>query len=886
MFRKKYDGRYAGKNNDNIVINKKISFKIEDRKVENFASVEKNVIPAQNGITEKIVETKIPINVEHEKNYYVSHSAADYLSFVIDFIKSYSIPIIIVSIVSIILFTGFLIVSYNKVKSLASYRPDTITRIFDKNGKLISELFQQKREVVAFDKIPQDLVNAFVAMEDNEFYDHHGINPKGIVRAFFVNIISGKIKQGGSTITQQLAKIMLTSGKRNIFRKINEAFIALMIEKIYTKDEILLMYLNQLFMGHGTYGVQSAAKFYFSKNVWELNKAECALLSTLPSAPNIYSPIKNPKISMGLHRIALSRMVDLGFLSIADAEKVYLDYWPKYLQIINEIPPSTNTWTKRIDYAPWVTETIRRQIVKKYGEDMVYNKGLKVYTTIDIDKQTMAQQMLTDKLNEQSKISSQLSFTNSDFIIDNYYDTISLVSYMFDIHNFSKKGSIEAKKFNENFKQDFLDTFEFLNYMYGTNAIDNMLNEYKLAFLEILENENVEGALVTIDHNNGYIEAMVGGSDFTTTNQLNRVTQSMRQAGSSIKPLLYAAAIESKKFTAATGVLDAPVLYLDFEGGSWTPENYEEGYSGFVRLRKALAKSINVISVRIAETIGVDTVISYYAKFYNLTEAEAKQRIPRNFSIAIGTMEVTPLEQTRAYAIIANGGKAVVPYFIRYIVDYNGVEMENPEKDILKKIEKMKQDNTYQIIQPETAEVMISLLKTVVDAGTGGSARIGRSVAGKTGTTNNWKDAWFVGFTPEYTTGIWMGYDAQGRTLGKGQTGGSIVAPLWGKYMRYILRNTPSSDFPKYADLITANVCEITGKKPSANCIGVVSEVFIPGTLPEEECAICSGTGSIQIKNMPDNNVVQDQKSDISDTIQNMKPDKNILDDINKDLIK
>jgi penicillin-binding protein 1A len=772
-----------------------------------------------------------------------------------------------------IAFLFILISDFYRVRSLATFQPSITTKIYDKNGRLISELFREKREVVKLKRIPGDLVNAFIAIEDNEFYEHIGINMKGIVRAFFINVFSGRIRQGGSTITQQLAKILLTSRERNIYRKIKEAFIALMIEMFYSKQEILELYLNEIFLGHGTYGIESASRFYFDKHVWQLNLAECALLATLPSAPNRLSPIRHPKVSMERHKIVLAKMVEMGFISIPEAEQAYLNFWPEYLSYINELPPTMNTWSARVNKAPWITEFVRRKLVKRYGEEMVYHKGLLVYTTFDLDKQLVAQKVLKRALEERTKISKSLSFKNIDLIVDNYSGTVELFSLMFDIRDFLKTGSRRLNRINDYLQRNVVEELEGLNYLVGFSNIDDR---------DLLQ---VEGCLVSIDHRNGYIEALVGGSEFSSINQLNRVMQSRRQPGSAIKPLLYSAAIESGVFTPATAILDSPVVFLDNEGGDWIPENYEGEYYGLVRLRRALAMSINVISIRIAETLGIDIVMKYLAKLLKLDGEEARERIPRNFSIALGSIEVSPLELARAYAIIANGGKDVIPFGIRYVKDRNGKILENKEGDIREYLEKREQDGSIYVLKPTTAQIMISLLQTVISAGTGRAASIGRPAGGKTGTTNNWKDAWFVGFVPQLTTCIWVGYDKLGLSLGIGQSGGAVVAPIWSQYMRAALSGERVLGFPGYASLVRQEVCSHSGLLPSPSCRNVIDEYFVPGTVPETHCEICRDMQyDFEVMNRgPSENISQDQKRSIIRSVR--KKENSIIKNVGNDLL-
>ncbi|MBN1533977.1 MAG: PBP1A family penicillin-binding protein [Spirochaetes bacterium] len=803
------------------------------------------------------------------------------------FVREYRAVSIGIGVGIIIALGIILAMDIYKVRALANFRPDVTTKIYDQHGVLVAELFKQKREVVPLNRIPPNLVKAFVSIEDEDFYDHHGVSIKGIVRAFFINIFSGRVRQGGSTITQQLAKILLTSGSRNIFRKIKEAVIALMIEICYTKDEIMSMYLNQIFLGHGAYGVESASRFYFNKHVWNLNLAECALLASLPSAPNRFSPIRHPKTSINRHKIVLARMVELGYVRPREAEKAYLDFWPRYLHQISDVPPTATAWSNRTDRTPWFTEYIRRSLVDKYGEEMVYEKGLLVYTTMDLEKQLAAQRILKSRLRNQTTNSSRLAFRNSDYIIDNYQDDVIFYSLLFGIPEFQKRGSRFDERINDEFQSELLTELDLLNFVGGIDSISSFLDEYRVKYFEDQDFQQVEGCIVSINHTNGYIEAMVGGSEFSSINQLNRIFQARRQPGSAIKPLLYTAAIESGEFTAATAVLDSPVIYLDNEGGDWTPENYEGEFQGFLRLRRALALSINIVSVRLADALGIDTVMRYYSRLLGFDRATARARIPRNFSIALGSIDVTPFELTRAYAIIANGGKDVIPFAIRYVRDRDGHTLENQEEEIRRQIESRTRDGTIQIIRPETAQMMISLLRSVIAAGTGGAANPGRPAGGKTGTTNSWRDAWFVGFTPELTTGVWVGYDRLGLTLGLGQSGGAVAAPIWGEYMRAALADTPVHEFPVYAGLIEHDVCAKSGLLPSSNCRDVISETFIPGTVPTRTCDLCAKmvNNVVLAEKGPGENISQKQKRSIISNIRRGAEDS-AIDVIGDDLLR
>jgi penicillin-binding protein 1A len=784
-----------------------------------------------------------------------------------------------ISIASVII----IVIDFQKVKSLSSFKPNVTTKIYDKNGILISELFSQKREVVSYKKMPKHLTQALIAIEDNEFYEHPGINVKGITRAFFVNILAGRIRQGGSTITQQLAKILLTSRKRNIIRKAKEAVIALMIEANYSKDEIMELYLNQIFLGHGTYGVQAASKYYFGKNVWDLSIAESAILASLPSAPNRFSPIRHPKRSMTRHKIVLAKMVEMGFITIPQAEEAYSQFWPEYLEHISHISPTMTTWSNRIDRAPWFTEFIRRKLIKKYGRETVYEKGLLVYTTLDVQKQEAGQKALFEALKKQTVKSSRLIFNNEDLFAKRFSQEVELLSYLFDLSSFTRTGSRQNEKISNYVRNNVVEELEGLSYIAGIAPVNSFIDRFKKSYSDDRELQQVEGAIITLNHQTGGIEAMIGGSHFSSINQLNRVVQMRRQPGSSIKPLLYASAFNNKSMTPATTLLDSPAVYLDHEGGEWLPENYEGEYYGMVRLRKALAMSINVISIRIAEKLGVDYVKNFYQRMLDIPH----ERIPRNYSIALGSVEVSPLELVRAYSIIANGGKDVIPYSIRYIKNREGKIIENREKEVAAILKKKAKDGTLYVIKPETAQLMVSMLRTVMSGGTGARARPGRPAGGKTGTTNNWKDAWFVGFTPRYATALWMGYDKLGLSLGIGQSAGVIAAPVWGEYMRNALKGTSVIPFPPYSKLIQQEVCSRTGLLPSPECQDKMMEYFIPGTVPVKMCEECKNIDFNHrlAKRGPRKNIVKEQKKSVTKKFRNDSTD-DILGDINDDLLK
>ncbi len=786
-------------------------------------------------------------------------------------------------------FVVIIVIDFFKVRSIANYSPNVTTKIYDQRGELVAELFRQKREVVPLTKVPRDLVNAFIAIEDNEFYDHFGINVKGIVRAFFINVFSGRIRQGGSTITQQLSKILLTSRARSIYRKVKEAIIALMMEMHYSKDEILSLYLNQIFLGHGTYGVESAARFYFQKHVWELNLAECSLLAAMPSAPNRYSPIRHPERAMERHKVVLAKMVEMGFITIPQAEQAFTQFWPEYYAYISSLPPTHNAWSARLDRAPWFTEYVRRILIKKYGEEAVYEQGLSVYTTMDLKKQLAAQEVMAEATRQQTSVSSRLAYQSDEYFIEQFTDPAEMFSLLLDINPFQKTGSLENRTMSRHIQEKMLEEIDLLNFLVGFSNVGQLLDDFRKKYSDEREYQNVEGCLVSINQHTGFIEALVGGSEFTTINQLNRVIQSRRQPGSAIKPLLYAAAMETGTYSPATMMLDSPIIFIDREGTDWIPENYNNEFQGLMTLRTALEHSINVVSVRLAEALGIDHVLRYFNRLLNFNEREDRGRIPRNFSIAIGSFDVSPMELTRAYAIIANGGNNVIPFAIRQVKDRDGKVLEDGEAEVRKQLAEMEKKGNLRLLKPETAQVMISMLRSVIQKGTARAAGIGRPVAGKTGSTNNWRDAWFVGFTPQLTTCVWFGYDAQGLSLGIGQAAAGVAAPVWSRYMKRALAGEPVMDFPVYAGLQESVVCAKSGLLPTPSCKSTITEVFPAGTVPSKNCDICPAIEqNIDLTDTaPDANISEIQRAAIlKDLKKKKKSGSSVLEGIGNELLR
>jgi penicillin-binding protein 1A len=582
------------------------------------------------------------------------------------------------------------------IENLKNYKPATITKIFSEDGEIISELFTEKREVVSLDRIPQNLVQAFVAGEDARFFQHKGLDYVAILRAFLRNIFSGDIVQGGSTITQQVVKSILLSPEKSFTRKIREALLAFKIEKYLSKDEILFLYLNQIYLGHGAYGVATAAETYFAKSIEELNLAECALLAGLPQAPSKYSPYHHPEQAKRRQTYILNRMAEEGFISQNEVKEVL----QTPLRIRSNQP-------SLVEKAPYFVEHVRRYIEEKYGKDALLRNGLQVYTTVDIDFQKVAEEAVGAGLKE-----------------------------------------IEKRQ----------------KYLFSGTPL------------------SVEGALVCFDLETGYVKAIVGGRDFRKS-QFNRATQARRQTGSAFKPIVYASALD-KGYTPASIIVDSPVIF-EWGDKKWKPKNFERTFLGPTTLRNAIAHSVNIVTVKIAQDVGIEYIKDYARKL------GISFPLQNDLSMALGSSGISLYELTKTYALFANQGSAFHPIFIKKILDRDGNLLEE-NSPLFYSEESLR---TEPILNPQTAYIMTNLLEGVVRNGTGWRAKaLGRPVAAKTGTTDQFLDAWFIGYTPEFITGIWVGFDEE-RSLGENETGSRAASPIWVAFMSRILKDRPVKNF-------------------------------------------------------------------------------------------
>jgi penicillin-binding protein 1A len=626
---------------------------------------------------------------------------------------------------------------------------------------------------------------------------------------------------------------MLLTPEKKFSRKIKEFILAKRMEERLTKDEILYLYLNQIYLGGGAYGVQAAAETYFGKNVEQLNLAEMSMLAGLPKAPNTYSPIKHLEKARERQAYVLERMTKEGYITPAEADHA------RSTQIVLQPMKKVNN-----DQSAYFLEHLRIQLEQKYGEDQLYKGGLKIYTTMNAGMQRAAYDSLRKGLKEVDKRqgfrgpAKYLGETEVDAYCSKVEDTIDSVllktgeTYQGVVVGFhpekgealvrvgERKGVLTRKGMgwagkltmtNRYGKPEKANKGLTLGSVIEVSVVSPELNKEGAQFA-LDQTPEVQAALVAIDPRSGGVKAMVGGYDFKKS-QFNRVMQAKRNAGSAFKPIIYAAALD-KGLTPATVIEDAPVEYPDGSGGTWKPQNYDHEFRGPVTMREALTYSINIVSVKIMEQIGAPYTAEY-AKRLGFTSP-----IPANLALALGAASVSPFELTSAYTVFANNGVLTPQYFVTKVTDTDGTVLEETAPPV-----------PVPVIPPETAYVITNLMQSVVASGTGYRASIGRPVAGKTGTTNGSKDAWFVGYIPQLVTGVWVGYD-QERSLGGGGTGGQAAAPIWGDFMQKAVISLPAEDFtaPENVSFVLMN--PRTGNLAKEGAPGAVMECFIKGTEP------------------------------------------------------
>jgi penicillin-binding protein, 1A family len=765
------------------------------------------------------------------------------------------------------------------VAELKEVRLQTPMQVYSSDGEMIAQFGEIRRIPLQLEEIPQPLINAFLATEDQRFYDHFGIDPIGVARAFALLISTGEIQGGGSTITQQLARNFYLSFEQTWTRKIKEAFISLRMEKELTKDEILELYLNKITFGHRAHGVGAAAQVYYGKDVQDLTLAQMAMIAGLPKAPSTMNPISNPERARERRATVLGRMLAENFIS----ENQYRDALAE--------PIETRLHGAEVTMsAPYLAEMVRADMVARYGEDAAYNSGFKVYTTVNAKQQRAAQRAVQlnlhgyderhgyrgaeqilwqpdeeawefDAIREFLRSQEAIGLTVPAVVLSVAEKSAQVLTASGEPRELPWSGLAWARAYMHADRQGPAPQAA-TDILAPGQLVRIRATEQGLRLAQVPE---PSGAIISLRPQDGSIAAAVGGYSFAVS-QYNRAIQAKRQAGSNIKPFIYSAALENG-FTLATLVNDAPINQWNPGSGiAWRPRNSPDVYEGPIRVRQGLAKSKNVVSVRLMRAMGIDTTVEYLTRF-----GFAIDELPRNESLSLGSASMTPLEVARGYAVFANGGYLVNPYFIERIVDNNDevVYSARPavacvlceeERDVVQAPQVISEQNAYLITEAMNSAVWgggswqhrtgwngtawrIQRSKPIVDLA-------GRNIVGKTGTTNDVKDTWFSGFVSGLVTTAWVGFDNLERALGSTtmnenldsseqpisgtEAGAKTALPMWIDYMETALEDATIEPFQVPPGLVMARIDLATGKLSRKNDYTTRFEYFLPGTAPTE----------------------------------------------------
>ena len=737
---------------------------------------------------------------------------------------------------------GYLLKDLPPITGLHEYQPSLVTRVYSADKQVIGQFFVERRILVPLAKIPRHLVNALVAIEDSRFFEHRGLDFVGIARAAITNLASGKIRQGASTITQQLARSLFLSPKRDFERKAKEALLALKMEQILGKEQILELYLNQIYFGHGAYGVQAAAQTYYGKDVGQLTLAEAAYLAGLPKGPADYSPYYHPEASKKRQATVLRRMVEERFITTAEAEGATAE----------DVPFRRQT---RDEPAPYFVEHIRQRLMATYGEAMVYKGGLQVYTTLSLPEQQVATAVLQEGLRQLDKrqgyrgplrrgvspdefstkrvssgasadaplrpgeiIEAVVAKVGKDeltVLARGLTGRIAAGDLMWARRRLKGPDPIKhvkdtgAKTPGELFKVG--DVIEV--------SLKKMVGDVAQMTLE--QTPLVEGALLSLDPRTGAVRAMIGGYDFLRS-EYNRATSARRQPGSAFKPMIYAAAI-NQGLSPGTPIVDSGVVYNENDPDLvWRPENYDQQFFGLSTLRESLVHSRNAATVRLLEKISIPPVLDLAR---NLGIASP---LANDLTLALGSSGVTLQELTAAYGTFFNQGIRLEPYTIESVLDANDKVLETHVPD------------PRAVMTKESAYLITNMMEDVIQRGTAQAAKdMGRPLAGKTGTTNDFTDAWFVGGAPNLVTGVWVGFD-EIRTLGDRETGSRAALPIWMNYMTLALESLPVVPFTMPDGIVEVTIDPATGLLAPEGLDQAIVEVYLKGTEPTKHAEMKS----------------------------------------------
>lgn len=735
------------------------------------------------------------------------------------------------------------------------------TRLLDINGEVITQFASdENREIISFTQLPPQMLNALITREDRVFYEHNGFRLKAIIRAF-VGVFTGKSLGGGSTLTQQIAGTLYCDRtEKSLTRKLKELWWAIQMERRWSKNEILELYLNKIYFGGGTYGVNAASKYYFGHDATEITPAEAAILVVQLSNPAYYNPFDYPNRAMARQQDVLEEMVKSGYLTPEEATQSYDDFWVNfdYTRI------NSSAYYMRDDKAPWFSEYVRRELSDMlYGTDDIYTSGFTVHTSLNMKHQQAAQKTMDKYIQQANESYKNSSSLRKNSAADTYIPMTELLSLVFNLPQLKTSEQHIENKALSTFNSEINPILDVMSLMFG-------LEDVKLAVVNkanaLKEQENskttIEGTLISLENSTGYITALVGGSEYSSSNQLIRATQAKIQPGSSFKPLYYSAALDSGQFTPATLLSDTPTVFKNADGKPYIPANFRGIWEGDVQLWYALSTSMNVVSVKVFEAIGYNAAIDRATALLGIPEEELSSRgFNPYLSLALGTCSVRPIEMARAFAIFGNQGKEVEPIAVLSVEDKNGKVILNPERDL--RLAQQEKGNGIQVISPQNAFLMTNMLQKTVTSGTlnrgaGYGSRFkyqdanGKTytmpAAGKTGTTQNWADAWAVGFTPYITTAVWFGFDIPGQSLGTELTGSTLSGVAWGEYMRVANEDYPYKEFPvPQTGLVKAEVCSVSGQIRTDACENHrITQYFLTGTQPVDICQLHINRAQVQ----------------------------------------
>jgi penicillin-binding protein 1A len=689
-----------------------------------------------------------------------------------------------------------------QVEALEAYRPSSVTEIYDDHERVIGSFALQRRVVASYEDFPPVLRDALVSIEDKDFYRHSGVNFWRIIGAAYRDLESGGRVQGASTLTMQLARNLFLSPDRSFHRKVQETMLAIQIERHFTKPQIFTLYANQIFLGHGAYGFEAASEYYFSKPAKQLTLEEAALLAGLPKGPVVYSPINHPDRAQKRRNLVINAMLEDGKITAAQAADARSA--PLLLHLAHD-PNSL---------APYFVEEIRRYLESKYGADQVHEGGLKVYTSLDVNLQKAANQAVLDglaayerrhgwKAHLENVVAQGVALEK--YSHPDWDEEPEVGGYIHALVTSSGTG-IATLKFGR-----YTAALGQADAAWTQQKLANILKPGDICYVKIVtlgangaahvtleQDSGAQGALLAIDNITGGIKAMVGGRDFNES-KFDRATQALRQVGSSFKPYVYTTVIDGGASPDDT-ILDEPVSF-ETPSGPYTPHNYDEKFEGIITLRRALAQSRNIPALKLADKVGIKTVIDYAGRF-GITA-----KLPPYLPVALGSAEITLTEQTTAYSVFPNDGVRVTPRYLTRVTDYEGRVLEEDFPEV------------KDVISERTARIMTSMLREVVLHGTAiAAARLPFPAAGKTGTTNDFTDAWFVGFTPTMTCGVWVGFDGK-KSLGAKETGAHAALPIWMNFMTVAMAGKEVGDFqppPESSHAVVAQKVDTPDTAPAA----------------------------------------------------------------------